>query len=491
MPFRRSNSWPHDLQLLVLLMIVACWGSVGPSALGQVDSNPGSIWPQFRGLHGSGVSLSDAVAIHFGPDSNVVWRTELPAGHSSPCIWGDRVFLTGYEEDKLWTCALDRTTGRILWRRSVAPGKIELGARLSNPAASTPVADGTRVYVYFGSFGLICYDGQGAELWRHPLPTPITQHGASSSPVLAGDRLLLACDQDTDSYLLAVDARDGRTIWKTSRPGFRRGFSTPLIWPESQPEVAILAGTLRVVAYDLADGTERWSVSGLPNEMVSSPVAGEGLIFVAGWTYGSGVRRMPDFDALLRQGDRNQDEQLTREEAPAGPAKQHFLYIDADKDGLVTRQEWETMAEIFNRSQNQLLAIRPGGRGDVTQTHVVWNQTRGLPYVPSPLCYEGKLYLVKNGGLASCFDAATGQVYYQEERLGALGDYYASPVAAGGRIYVASQQGVVVVYRAGDTLDVLARNAFGEEILATPAVVDNTLYVRTLKHLFAFRKLAQ
>jgi len=416
----------------------------------------------------------------------VLWKAALPPGHSSPVVWGERIFLTAFEDGKLKTLCLNRGDGRVAWAREVEPAQIEKGSHLSHPAASTPATDGRRVYVYFGAFGLVCYDVAGVEQWRKPLPTPVTQHGASSSPVVEGERLLLCCDQDVDSYLLAVSCRTGETLWKTDRPGFRRGFVTPLLWPPQQPEQVVIAGTLRLVAYDLKEGRERWSVRGLPNEMVASPVVGDELILVAGWTYGSGVQRMPDFTTLLERGDQNQDGRLTRDEAPAGPAKQHFLYIDADKDGFVTRQEYEPLARIFDESKNIALAVRPGGSGDVTDTHIVWTHTRGLPYVPSPLYSDGRLYLVKNGGLATCLDARTGKVFYQEERLGALGDYYSSPVAANGKICVASQPGVVVVYRAGETLEVLARNNLEEQILATPAIVENKLYVRTAKHVYAF-----
>jgi outer membrane protein assembly factor BamB len=220
--------------------------------------------------------------------------------------------------------------------------------------------------------------------------------------------------------------------------------------------------------------------------MVSSPIAGDGLIFVAGWTHGTGVNRMPKFDTLLERGDPNKDGRLSQAEAPSGPARAHFQYIDADKDGHLSREEYDSMAAIFDQSQNALQAVRPGGTGDVAQTHVAWRQMRGLPYVPSPLYYGGRLYLVKNGGLASCFEARTGKVLYLEERLGALGDYYASPIAAGGKICVISQPGVAVVYRAGDTLEVLARNALDEPVLATPAIVEGVLYVRTKGHLYAF-----
>lgn len=456
------------------------------AARALAGDSPGAFWPGFRGPLGSGVAERGDLPVHFGPEKNVTWRTPLAPGHSSPCIVGDRVFLTTFEEGKLATVALDRATGHLLWERRVLPTRIEQGSRLSNPAASTPTADRERLIVYFGSFGLLAYDHEGRELWRKPMPTPVTQHGASTSPVLANDRVVLACDQDVGSHLLAVDVRSGETIWRAERPGFRRGFSTPILWPLEQPTVAILPGTLRLVAYDLATGRATWHVRGLPNEMVSSPAAGEGLIFSGGWTYGSGVDRMPEFDPILDRGDRDGDGRLTREEAPAGPARQHFVYIDADKDGFVTREEWESLAKIFDEAENALLAVRPGGHGDVTATHVMWRQTRGLPYVPSPLLYRGRLFLVKKGGIASCFDARTGEPFYHQERVGALGGYYASPIAAGGKICIASERGEVVILRAADTLEILARNDLREPILATPAVVGSSLYVRTEKTLFAF-----
>jgi outer membrane protein assembly factor BamB len=461
-------------------------GAAAPLELALTLSAAAPTWPQFRGPGGSGVAPEGDFPVHFGPDSNLVWKVPLPPGNSSPCIWGDRVFLTAFENRKLHTLCLDRASGQVLWRRELEPGKLESGSGLSSPASSTPTTDGRRVYAYFAPFGLVAYDFAGQEVWRKPLPTPVTQHGASTSPVLAGDLLLLNCDQDRDSYLLAVHRATGQTAWKADREGVRRGFSTPLIWPGDKPELALVAGTLRLVAYDLQTGAERWLVRGLPNEMVASPVAGEGLIFVAGWTHGSGVSRMPEFAALLEQGDRDHDGKLARDEAPNGPARAHFFYIDADKDGFLTREEYDSMAQIFTEAKNICLAIRPGGAGDVTDTHVVWKQTRGLPYVPSPLLYDGRLYLLKNGGLLSCFEARAGRPLYLEERLGALGDYYASPVAAAGKVLVISQQGMAVVVRAADTLEVLARNPLGEQVLATPAIVERHLYVRTKGQLVAF-----
>lgn len=456
---------------------------------GVAEASSAARWPQFRGVGAAGIGEGD-IPTTFGPGTNEVWAVAVPPGHSSPVIWGERIFLTAFADGKLRTLCLDRRDGRALWQRDVEPGLIERGSHNSNPASSTPAVDRQRVYAYFGSFGVVAYDHRGQEQWRVPLPTPVTQHGASSSPVLGGGLVILGRDQDVGSHLLALDVRSGREVWRVDRGAFRRSFSTPLLWPPSRPDTVILPGTLRLVGYGLRDGAERWSVSGLPNETVASAVAAEGLVFFAGWTAGSGVRAMPSFDAQLAAGDKDGNGRLSRDEAPNGPARQHFPYIDANKDGLIDRGEWEELAHIFDASQNVAMAVRPGGKGDVSATHVLWRQTRGLPYVPTPVVHEGRVFLVKNGGLASCFRARTGEVLFQEERIGALGDYYASPVASGEKVVMISQPGVAVVLRVADTLEVLARNALGESVMATPAIVGGRLYVRTEAHLRAFGRSA-
>lgn len=458
----------------------------GLGIAGAASPGPGD-WPAFRGPDRSGMAVEGRFPTHFGPQTNLAWQTPAPPGHSSPVVLGHRIFLTGYESNQLLVLAYDRDDGREQWRRSVAPGPIEQGSRLSHPATATPATDGDRVVSYFAPFGLLAHTPDGRELWRQPLPTPVTQHGASSSPVLAGGLVLQLCDQDTGSHLLAFDATSGQQVWRAERTAFRRGFSTPLPWPPAHPEVVLVAGTLRLVAYDLATGRERWSVEGFPNEMVASPIGADGTLFVAGWTSGSGVPRMPAWPDLAG-GDADRDGQLTRDEAPPGPARQHFTYIDADKDGRLSQAEYEDIARIFDRSRNVVMAIRPGGAGDVTTTHVRWQKTRGLPYVPTPLHLDGRLYLIRNGGLSSCLDARSGDYLWREERLGALGDYYASPVAADGRILVISQPGTAVVLKAGPTLEVLARNPLGDEVLATPAISGDTLFVRTRTRLCAFRE---
>ena len=442
-------------------------------------------WPQFRGPSASGVAAGGFPTV-FGPGTNEVWSVTVPAGNSSPVIAGERLFLTGFDGESLMVLGHDLRTGRELWRRTLPPGSIERGARLGNPATATPATDGERVVVYFGAFGLACFTVAGEEVWRHPLPVPVTQHGAGTSPILAGDLVLLNCDQDVGSSLLAVDQRTGKTRWQTQRPHALRGFSTPLAWPIDQPTQVIVAGTLRLDAYDLRTGSEVWHVTGLPNEMVSSPIPGDGVIHVAGWTAGAGVGRMPAWEGLVTAGDSNQDGQLTREEAPSGPAKQHFAYLDADKDGHLSKAEYTAAAHAFDASRNVAMTVRPAGTGDITASAVVWTQTRGLPYCPTPLLHQGRLHLLRNGGLFTCLDAATGKAFYQEERLGALGDNYASPVASGDQMCVFSQAGIGVVLRSGESLAVLSRNALGESVVATPALANGRIYVRSTARLWAF-----
>jgi outer membrane protein assembly factor BamB len=446
-------------------------------------------WPQFRGPDSLAVAADARPPIHFGPATNVVWRTALPSGHSSPIVWRERIFLTGFGDGKLETLCLDRRSGRMVWRRTVPAKKIEPTHRLGSPAASTPATDGERVFAYFGSFGVVAYDAEGREPWRFPIPTPMTEFGAGTSPILAGNLLILVCDQDQGSFLLALDKSTGRQVWRTERPEFRRGFATPFVWRHDGEEELVVPGSIWLRSYNVADGRERWSYRGTSRVANSSPTAGDGLLFSASWNIGSdpGDRiTMEPFTDFATTHDKDKDGKLTRAEISPGPIRDRFSQMDVNKDGLVTPAEWQMMAEMFAKAGNAVLAIRPGGTGDITATHLAWKSIRSLPYVCSPVYYQGRLYTVKNGGLVSCYDAGSGRPHYQDERLGASGDYYASLVAADGNIYAASQEGTVVVWQAGDALTVLARNNLDEQIMATPAIVKDTLFVRTAGHLYAF-----
>ena len=448
-------------------------------------------WPQFRGPYGLSIAEPSDPPIHFGPDSNVLWKVALPSGNSSPCIWGDHLFLTTYDQAKLETVCLRRSDGTVLWRQTAPCENFEATHKLGNPATPTPATDGEFVYVYFGSFGLLAYDFAGHEQWRRPLPAPVVEFGTSASPILAHGTLFLVCDQDEGSFLLATEARTGRTLWRVERPEFRRSFATPFVWRHHGTEELIVPGSIWLKSYRLADGHELWTYSGTSRVACSSPVAGGDLLFSASWNVGGDADSrvtMPPFEEFMTGLGKSPDALLTRDELPPGPVRDRFSQMDLDKNGKVPREEWEGMRAMFARAGNALLAIRPGGRDDLTATHLAWKSTRSLPYVSSPLFYQGRLYTVKNGGLASCYEAATGQVFYQDERLDAPGEYYASPIAGHDRLYLASEHGAMLVLAAGDTLHILARTEFGEPIMATPAIIGDTLYVRTARNLYAFRE---
>lgn len=445
-------------------------------------------WPQFRGANGLGIAAGSPPPVHFGPRSNVLWKTELPSGHSSPVIWGDRIFLTAFDKAKLETLCLNRGDGKLLWRAGAPATKFEPTHKLGNPATPTPVTDGERTYVSFGSFGLLAYDFDGREIWRHPLPPPVVEFGTSASPVLWDNLVILVCDQDENSFLLALDKRTGKEAWRTSRGEFRRSFATPFLWRHGGEEELIVPGSIWLTSYN-KDGTERWRYAGTSRVACSSPVGTDDMLFSASWNVGGdeGDRiSMEPFEQFAGEHDKNKDGKLTRDEIPTGPVKERFTQMDLNKDDVVTPAEWQNMKEMFAKAGNAVLAIRPGGNGDITRTHVAWKSTRGLPYVSSPLYYDGRLYTVKNGGLMSCYDAKTGKPFYQDERIEAAGDYYSSAVACGDRIFLASQKGTLVVLAAVDALNILARNDMGEQVMATPAIVDRKLYVRTATALYCF-----
>ena len=447
-----------------------------------------SNWPQFRGQGGTGIGTGKP-PVEFGSGKNERWKVEVPHGHSSPCIWGGKIFLTGLDNGKLITFCLDRANGHELWRAEAPVEKVEATHRIGSPASSTPCTDGERLYVYFGSFGVLVYDLNGKELWRKPLPQPVVEFGTGASPILADGKVIIVSDQDVGSYLLALDAASGKEVWRKDRPEFRRSFSSPFLWKHDGMEELIVAGSLWVRSYDPRDGKERWSARGMARVSNATPTAGDGVLLVSSWNVGGdeGDRvSMAPFAEFLAANDKNKDGVLSKDEFPAGPVKDRFSQMDVDKDGLVTKDEYQHMSDMFAQAANQIFAIKPGGSGDITDTHVLWKINKHLPYVSSPLCVGNRVYAFKNGGLASCYDLQTGKVFYQAERMDAPGDYYSSAIAVHDCVYVASQKGTVTVLKGGDTFNVLARNSLGEQIFASPAAVDGCLFIRTENHLFSF-----
>ena len=252
-------------------------------------------------------------------------------------------------------------------------------------------------------------------------------------------------------------------------------------------EEIVMSGSLKLKAYDPKTGAERWSLPGMPSFSCTTPVVGDGLLFFAGWAPGKGDTPVPSFAQMTEQFDKNKDGAITPDEAKGGWLESFFRAQDLNHDGRITQEDNDGLKAVMASGENVLVAVRPGGKGELAASSVAWKQTRGLPYVPSPLYYRGRVYLVKDGGMVSCFDAKTGAVTYQQERLNALGNYYASPVAADGRIIVASLDGKLTVFAAGGGQPRLLHQVdFQERIAATPALVENNVYVRTPTALYAF-----
>jgi outer membrane protein assembly factor BamB len=458
-------------------------------SLAAVTAAVAADWPQFRGPQASGLSGDRNLPVEFSPAHNVLWRAALPEGKSSPVITGGRICLTGSGEGKLETLCLDQASGRVLWRREVPQGRSENRHKLNHAAAPTPVTDGKNLYVFFSDFGLISYTLEGEERWRVPMGPFVNLHGMAASPVLAGGKLLLACDQDTNAFLLAVDPNTGKTLWKADRGDFTHGFSTPAVWtPKGKPGEVVLPGAYQMVSYSLETGEKLWWLRGLTWQPKSPPVVVGDMLYFNGWAPGGDPgqqKDLPPFADVIGKADRDGNGKLSPEEVP--PDLKHtgsWQAIDLDKDGLMDERDW-SFYRARRAARNSLMAVKLGGRGDVTASHVSWRMDKSLPDVPAPLIYDGTVYLVRTGGIFTTVDAGTGEIRKQGRLTGALEGYYASPVGADGKVYVASEHGKVVVVKAAPEWEVLAVNDFGEDIYATPAVVDGKLYVRTQSALYA------
>ena len=449
-----------------------------------------SWWPQFRGLNGSGVSESAKPPAEFAPGTNQIWKTAVPPGASSPCVWRDRIFLTAFEDGRLETLCYQRSDGALLWKRDAHAEAIEeFHPQEGSPAASTPATDGKRVVSYFGSCGLLCYDFEGKELWRYTLPVAQTMagFGTGTSPVLAEGVVILNRDQAKACSLLAVDAETGKKAWEAARPDVSQSFGTPIFWKNDGADEVVMSGSFKLKVYDLKSGAERWSLAGMPSFTCTTPVLGDGLLFFGGWSPGKDPGSLPSWEDLAKAADKNHDGIITAEEAKAVGMGAFFRALAPNGEGKITAKNFEVMKTMMSKGENVLIAVKSGGQGELSADKVAWKQTSGLPYVPSPLYYRGRVYLVRDGGMASCFDAKTGKPYYEKERLDAEGSYYASPVAADGRIYFISLNGrVSVVAAGGEKPEILRHVDFHERISATPALVENNLYLRTASGLFAF-----
>jgi outer membrane protein assembly factor BamB len=379
-------------------------------------------WPGWRGPRGDGTSDESDVPIHWSKTENIHWKVPIPGkGHSSPIVWGDRVFVTTCvekERKRLLLC-LDCRDGKILWERVVLTAKLEPKHGLNSYASSTPATDGRHVWVSFfdlPNMVVACYDVEGNLAWRRSPGEFHSRHGFCSPPILYKDVVILNGDQDGDGYLVALDKGTGAERWRTSRPNHTRSYCAPLLIDAAGKKQLVLSGSKCVASYDPDTGKEIWMIDGPTEQFVASLVYLDGLLFLT-----------------------------------AGFPEYHIL------------------------------AIRPDGHGNVTKTHIAWRDTRGAAYVPSPIAQDKYFFLVSDGGVASCLDSKTGKRLWME-RLGR--HHSASPIAAGGHLYFVDDSGTTFVLKASSQFDIVSRNELGEECYASPAVAHGQIFVRALHHLY-------
>jgi outer membrane protein assembly factor BamB len=425
------------------------------------DEESEGNWPSFRGSFASGVS--DGPALPEGWDvetgEGIRFRVPIPGlAHSSPIVWGERIFLTtavsseasadfkpglygsgdaspDRSEHEWRVLCLDKRSGKLLWQKTAKSGRPKDKRHIkATYANSTPATDGRHVVAFFGSEGLFCFSMSGDLLWEKDLgrmnvgayDLPSYEWGSASSPIIHDGKVFVQCDTQGESFLIALDVATGKTLWRTPRDELP-SWGTPTFYPgdeKNEPEL-ITNGSNFIRGYDPATGVERWRLGGSSKITAPTPVFAEGICIVA-----SG-------------------------RAPERP----------------------------------IFAFRPGGRGDISSSnHVVWSKTRRGPYMPTPLIYQGKVYILNNDGPFACYDLQTGDEHYYL-RLPHRGDgFSASPVASNGKLYLSSENGDVLVVEADENFKEPVSYSLGEPIMATPAISGGVLFVRGARHLFAIGK---
>jgi hypothetical protein len=397
-------------------------------------------WPGWRGPSGDGISAGKGIPTKWSSKENIAWRIAVRGeGHSSPIVWGDKVFLTSSltEKNKRILLCIDRLSGQTVWQRDVVQSPPETVHRLNSRASGTPATDGKQVYVTFmraegdeviapnvGSERLItpgkiivaAYDLAGNEKWKTNVGDFLSAHGFNTCPVLFEDLVILNGDHDGNAYLVALDRQSGRQRWRTRRENKTRSYVTPIIREIDGITQMILSGSLCIASYDPRNGKRHWIVDGPTEQFVASMVYDGKYVFATG-----------------------------------GYPERHTL------------------------------AIRPGGKGNVTDTHIAWRTTRGAAYVPSPIISGRYLLMVADSGIASCFEARTGKRHWME-RL--PGGHSPSPVSADGLVYFVSDRGVTTIIRPSETFAVIAKNELGEPVSASPAISQGQIFLRTHQHLY-------
>ncbi len=379
-------------------------------------------WPQWRGPRGDGTSHELFAPTQWSDTENVRWKTPIPGkGHSSPVVWGDRIFLTTCIENtqQRMVLCVDRISGKVLWQREVLRAPLEQKHNLNSFASATPATNGKYVWVAFferPKIELVCYDFEGKEVWRKSPGEFHSVHGFCSSPVLYKNMVILNCDQDAPADIVAYERDTGAEIWRAPRPNKTRSYCTPLIRTLAGREQLMLSGTKCVASYDPNTGKALWLIDGPTEQFVASLVETNGILFLT-----------------------------------AGFPTYHLLAID------------------------------PSGSGNITKSNILWHDPRGAAYVPSPIAAGDYFFVVSDDGIGSCWEAKTGKQMWKH-RLGP--HHSASAVSVAGNLYFPADDGETFVFKASPQFQLVATNSLNEEVRASPAISQGEIFLRGAQHLF-------
>ena len=468
-------------------------------------------WGQFRGKNAHGIAPENArPPLEFGPEHNIKWKTSLHPGFSSPCIVKDKIVLTGFNKgsNQLIISCLDRADGSLVWEYSVAPDSLEDLHAVGNPASTTPASNGKNVFVYFGSYGVLCLSMEGDLLWEKRLPILNGSNGSHGSPIVHNGMVIISRNDRKEPEMIAFNCDDGSQQWKKKLEPvdfwFQSSQATPVIWKDE----VLLHRLSGISSYSVQDGSFRWylPIVGTGN---ATPVILDDILYLNSyWNLGeAGLRdELPAYSALLSKHDKDKDGFIHREnEFPVNLAffkrpelglsvKDTANFVrgwvrDNDENNLIDSLEWSGFLEFAATliREHGLYAIKLNQKDQNNQPVLLWKEKEKIPEVPSPLVYKDRVYMVADGGILTCLSAEDGRVIYRE-RLGAAGAYLGSPILADEKIYIPNYNGVVTVLKTGDTLEVIAKNKLNENIGSSPIATGNTLYIRTTEHLFAFEK---
>jgi outer membrane protein assembly factor BamB len=469
---------------LVIGVLILAVGSFAQQKTAAYD------WPQFRGPDGSGLGQTTGLPSEFGPAKNVIWKKTIPTGHSSPVLIQNRIFLTACEHEKLLTLCLNRKTGGTIWTKEAPrPRKEKLDFR-NNPASPTPATDGTNVYVFFPDFGILGYDFDGKELWRLPLGPFNNIYGMGASPIVVNNKVILVCDQQIDSFIIAVDKSSGKVLWKKDRPEATSGHCTPVSYsPKGEKTQILVPGSFLLISYSADTGERLWWAGGLTAEMKSTPVIHEGVLFINGFTsplnQPENQVKVPEFQQALKKFDTNQNGQLSKEELPTDSPYNYAEFMDLKQDGYLDKKDWDYF-QAFLASLNGMLAIRLGGQGDMTEKNTLWTYRRRVPQLPSPLLYNNVLTMINDVGFITSFHPEDGEVINERRLREAGSKFFASPVASDNKIFIPSLRGKIAVLKPDGSNEIIAVNDLKEECYATPAIGNQRIYIRTVNTLYCF-----